>query len=174
MKKVHLVHEIHCSAEAFWKLYFDPEFTTALITQAIKVDDFKILKFTETDREIHRVSTGRPRINAPAAIQKVIGDNFSYTDEVRFDKSTQILRWQIRLSTFTDKTRNEGVLRVEPIGPDRIRRIADAEVEARIFGMGGIMESGMEKQMHEGWNAGAEFTNRWIASHQPSADKPAS
>ena len=168
MKKVHLVHEIHCSAEAFWKLYFDPEFTTALITQAIKVDDFKILKFTETDREIHRVSTGRPRINAPAAIQKVIGDNFSYTDEVRFDKSTQTLRWQIRLSTFTDKTRNEGVLRVEPLGPDRVRRIADAEVEARIFGMGGIMESGMEKQMHEGWTAGAEFTNRWIAARKPA------
>lgn len=169
MKKVHLVHEIHCSAEAFWKLYFDPEFTAALITQAVKVDDFKILKFAETDREIHRISTGRPRINAPAAIQKVIGDNFSYTDEVRFDKSTQILRWQIRLSTFTDKTRNEGVLRVEPIGPDRIRRIADAEVEARIFGMGGIMESGMEKQMQEGWGAGAEFTNRWIASHKQPA-----
>ena len=169
MKKVHLVHEIHCSAEAFWKLYFDPEFTAALITQAVKVDDFKILKFAETDREIHRISTGRPRINAPAAIQKVIGDNFSYTDEVRFDKSTQTLRWQIRLSTFTDKTRNEGVLRVEPIGPDRIRRIADAEVEARIFGMGGIMESGMEKQMQEGWGAGAEFTNRWIASHKQPA-----
>ena len=163
MKKVHLSHEIHCSPEAFWKLYFDPEFTAALIKEAIKVDDFKIVKFEETDREIHRITTGRPRINAPAAIQKVIGDNFSYTEEARLDRATQTLRWNIRLSTFADKTRNEGVLRVEPLGPDRVRRIADAEVEAKIFGMGGMMESGMEKQMQEGWAAGAEFTNRWIA-----------
>jgi hypothetical protein len=169
MKKVHLVHEIHCSPEAFWKLYFDPEFTAALLKEAIKIDDFKILKFEENDREIVRVTTGRPRLNAPAAIQKVIGDNFSYTEEARFDRATQTLRWQIRLSTFTDKTRNEGVLRLEPLGPDRVRRIADAEVEAKIFGMGGIMESGMEKQMQEGWAAGAEFSNRWIAAQKAKA-----
>jgi|JI10StandDraft_1071094.scaffolds.fasta_scaffold506405_3 hypothetical protein len=169
MKKVHLVHEIHCSPEAFWKLYFDPEFTAALLKEAIKIDDFKILKFEENDREIVRVTTGRPRLNAPAAIQKVIGDNFSYTEEARFDRATQTLRWQIRLSTFTDKTRNEGVLRLEPLGPDRVRRIADAEVEAKIFGMGGMMESGMEKQMQEGWAAGAEFSNRWIAAQKAKA-----
>jgi len=27
----------------------------------------------------------------------------------------------------------------------------------------------MEKQMQEGWAAGAEFTNRWIASHKPAS-----
>lgn len=168
MKKVHLVHEINCSPEAFWKLYFDPEFTQALLKEAIKVDDVKILKFEETDREIVRVTSGRPRLNVPAAIQKIVGDNFSYTEEARLDRATQTLRWTIRLSTFTDKTRNEGVLRVEPLGQGRVRRIADAEVEAKIFGMGGMMESGMEKQMQEGWNAGAEFTNRWLASHKPA------
>lgn len=169
MKKVHLSHEINCSPEVFWKLYFDPVFTEALLREAIKVDDFKIVKFEENDREIVRVTTGKPRISAPAAVQKIIGDNFSYTEEARFDRETQTLRWKISLSTFTDKTRNEGVMRVEPIGTDRIRRIGDAEVEAKIFGMGGMMESGMEKQMTEGWGTGAEFTNRWIAAGKAPA-----
>lgn len=164
MKKVHLSHEINCSPETFWKLYFDPTFTEGVVTEAIKVDDFKILKYEENEREIHRITTGKPRLNAPAAIQKVIGNNFSYTEEVRFDRKTQIARSKITLSTFTDKVRNECTLRVEPIGPDRVRRIADAELEVKIFGMGGIMESGMEKQMQEGWTAGAEFTNRWLAA----------
>jgi len=169
MKKVHLSHEINCSAEVFWKLYFDPAFTEALLREAIKVDDFKVVKQEENEREIVRITTGKPRISAPAAVQKIIGSNFSYTEEARFDRKTQTLRWKISLSTFTDKTRNEGVLRVEPIGPDRVRRIADAEVEARIFGMGGMMESGMEKQMLEGWAAGAEFTNHWIAAGKAPA-----
>ena len=169
MKKVHLSHEINCSPEAFWRLYFDPTFTAALVRDAIKVDDFKVLKFEENEREIVRVTSGKPRFAAPAAVKKIIGDNFSYTEEVRFDRATQTARWKISLSTFTDKTRNEGVLRVELLGPDRIRRVADAEVEARIFGMGGIMESGMEKQMIEGWTAGAAFTNKWIADGKAPA-----
>ncbi|HEY0135648.1 MAG TPA: DUF2505 family protein [Nannocystis sp.] len=169
MKKVHLSHEINCSPEVFWKLYFDPVFTEALLREAIKVDDFKVVKMEENDREIVRVTTGKPRISAPAAVQKIIGDNFSYTEEARFDRQTQTLRWKISLSTFTDKTRNEGTMRLEPIGTDRVRRIADAEVEAKIFGMGGMMESGMEKQMTEGWTTGAEFTNRWIAAGKAPA-----
>jgi hypothetical protein len=169
MKKVHLSHEINCSPEVFWKLYFDPAFTEALLREAIKVDDFKIVKLEETDQEIVRVTTGKPRISAPAAVQKMIGNNFSYTEEARFDRKTQTLRWKISLSTFTDKTRNEGVMRLEPIGTDRVRRIADAEVEAKIFGMGGMMESGMEKQMTEGWAEGAAFTNRWIAAGKAPA-----
>ena len=169
MKQVTLAHEINCSPAVFWKLFFDPAFTAALVREAIKVDDIKILKFEETEREIHRVTTGRPKINAPAAIQKVIGDNFSYTETGRFDRATQIWHWKIALSTFTDKTRNEGTFRLEPLGPDRVRRIGEAVVEAKIFGMGGMMESGMEKQMHEGWAAGAAFTNRWIADGKAPA-----
>lgn len=169
MKQIHLSHEIHCSPAAFWKLYFDPVFTAAVVREAIKVDDFKILKFEENEREIVRVTSGRPRLNAPAMIQKAIGDNFSYTESGRFDRQTQIWHWKITLSTFTDKTRNEGTMRVESIGQDRIRRIGDATVEAKIFGMGGMMESGMEKQMQEGWAAGAEFTNRWIADGKAPA-----
>ena len=169
MKQVHISHDVNCSPAMFWKLFFDPAFTAALVTEAIKVDEFKILKFEENDREIHRVTTGRPRINAPAAIQKVIGNNFSYTETGRFDRATQIWHWKIALSTFTDKTRNEGTIRLEPLGPDRTRRIGEAVVEAKIFAMGGMMESGMEKQMQEGWAAGAEFTNRWIAAGKAPA-----
>ena len=73
------------------------EFTAALIKEAIKVDDFKILKFEETDREIHRITTGRPRINAPAAIQKVIGEMGpmpgarAFLDKLREDYQVVIL-----------------------------------------------------------------------------------
>jgi len=169
MKQINLSHEIHCSPAVFWKLYFDPEFTAALLREAIKVDDFKILKYEENEREIVRISTGRPRINAPAAVQKIIGDNFSYTETGRLDRAAQLWHWNIALSTFTEKTRNEGTMRVESIGHNRIRRTGDAIVEAKIFGMGGMMESGMEKQMHEGWTAGAEFTNRWIAAGKAPA-----
>ena len=163
MKKVQLVHEINCSPAVFWKLYFDQPFTEALLREAIKVDDFKVLKFEENEREIHRMTSGKPRLTVPAAVKKVIGDNFGYTEEARFDRARQVAVSKIMLSTFTEKVRNECTIRVEELGPNRIRRIGEAELEVKIFGMGGIMESAMEKQLIEGWTAGAEFTNRWIA-----------
>ncbi len=169
MKKVHIAHEINCSPAVFWKLYFDPVFTEALLKEAIKVDEFKVLKFEETAQGVHRITTGKPRINAPAAVQKVIGSNFSYTEEARFDRAKGTTTSKISLSSFTDKVRNECTIRLEPLGTDRVRRIGDAEIEVKIFGMGGMMESAMEKQMVEGWNAGAEFTNRWIAAGKAPA-----
>ena len=170
MKNIHIVHEVDCSPAVFWKLYFDPAFTEALLRDALKVDDVKIVKFEDNERETIRVTSGRPRINAPAAVQKIIGSNFSYTESGRLDKQTGIWTWKISLSTFTDKVRNEGTMRLEQIGPNRVRRIGDAVVEAKIFGMGGMMESGMEKQMQEGWAAGAEYTNRWIAAGKAPAE----
>lgn len=169
MKNIHIAHEINCSPAVFWKLYFDPVFSEALVREAVKAEDFKILSFDENEREIVRVTTGRPKINAPAAIQKVIGANFSYTERGVFDKASQTWTWKISLSAFTDKVRNEGTMRLEPLGPDRVRRIGEGVVEAKIFGMGGMMESGMEKGFREGWDAGAAFTNRWIAAGKAPA-----
>ncbi len=165
MKRVRIAHEVNCSPEVFWQLYLDPVFTEALVREAIKVDNFKILKFEESPTEVHRITTGQPRISAPAAIQKIIGANFSYTEVLRFDRTQQVAKTSISLSTFGDKVRNDTTLRVEVLGPNRIRRIGDAEIEAKIFGMGGLIESNMEKQMQSGWADGAAFTNRWIAEH---------
>lgn len=163
MKNVHLAHDINCSVATFWKVYFDPAFNEALLRDIMKVDDYKILASEDNDREIRRTITGKPRVTLPAPIKKMIGDGFSFTEEGRFDKATQLWHFKIRISTFGDKARNEGTMRLEPIGDNKVRRVADAVVEAKIFGVGGMIEGGMEKQMQEGWAAGAEFMNRWLA-----------
>ena len=65
-------------------------------------------------------------------------------------------------SALADKMRNEGVMRIEAIGDNKVRRIADITIEAKIFGVGGLIESTAEKQLREGWGQSAIFMNDWI------------
>lgn len=169
MKQVKLVHEINCSPAVFWKLQFDPAFNEALLAHAMKVEQYKTLKFEENDREIRRTTTGKPKIDLPGPIKKIMGDGFAYTEEGKFDKATQTWSWKISVSSFGDKARNEGTMRLEPISDDKVRRIAEAVVECKIFGVGGLVEGNMEKAMVEGWNAGAAFINKWIADGKAPA-----
>ena len=66
-------------------------------------------------------------------------------------------------STLAEKLKNEGTMRIEPIGEDRVRRIADIVVEAKIFGIGGLMESTTEKELRNGWDKSADFMKKWLA-----------
>jgi hypothetical protein len=165
MKQIHLAHEINCSPEEFWKLFFDPAFNEALLRDVMKVSEFQVTKFEDGEREILRTTTGKPQVNLPGPIKKIIGDGFSYTEEGRFEKGAKRWHFKIKISSFGDKARNEGTMHVEPAGEGKVRRVCDATVEAKIFGVGGMIESGMEKQMQDGWTAGAAFMNKWIAEH---------
>lgn len=163
MGKFTVTHEINCNTETFWKVFFDKEFNEKLYLESLGFPQFKITEQRETDSEIVRKVMGQPKMEVPGPIAKMLGSNFSYTEDGTFKKATQVWSWKLTPSTMADKVRNEGVLRIEPIGDTKIRRIATIEVEAKIFGVGGLMESTTEKQLRDGWDKSAVFMNKWIA-----------
>jgi hypothetical protein len=95
-------------------------------------------------------------------VAKLIGANFRYTEEGSMSKSDRIWRWKMTPSTLADKLFTSGVVKAERISDDRTRRIAEMNVEAKIFGLGGIMESSAEKQLRDGWDKSATFMNKYL------------
>jgi hypothetical protein len=168
MKRATLTHEIQCSADDFWKVFFDREFVVTLFKDALKFSDFEILEQKESDAEILRRVRGRPRMNMPGPVQKVLGDRFGYEEEGRFDRKSKVWTWRMKPNALGDKLRHTGSLRVEAIDAGRCRRIAELELEAKVFGVGGLIESSAEKDMKEGWDQSASFMNRWIREHPPA------
>jgi hypothetical protein len=81
-------------------------------------------------------------------------------------KAERVWRWKMTPSTLADKLFTSGLVRIETLGSDKVRRIADMNVEAKIFGVGGLIEGTAEKQMREGWDKSAAFMNKWIADHK--------
>jgi hypothetical protein len=105
----------------------------------------------------------------PGPVAKLMGSNFRYTEEGTWDKGTKIWRWKMTPSTMAEKLRNEGTMRIEEIGGDKVRRIADLVMEAKVFGIGGLIESSAEKELRNGWDQSAVFQRKWIANMNKSA-----
>lgn len=163
MGKFTVTHEINCNAETFWKTFFDKGFNEELYLQHLGFPDFKVLEQNETDTQITRKTAGQPKMDVPGPVAKLLGSGFRYTEEGSFDKKTQLFHWKMIPSTLADKLRTEGTVRIEPIGDNKVRRIADITVEAKIFGVGGLMESSAEKQLRQGWDNSAIFMNKYLA-----------
>ena len=167
MRKFTLKHEINCSAEQFWKVFFDKDFNNRLFLEGLGFPQYEIVEQTETDGAIRRTVRGRPKMNLPRPLMKLLGDLFAYTEDGSFDPKTQVWSFKMTPSTLAGRLLNEGTTRVEAIDDKKCRRIADLVCEAKVFGLGGLLEKTSEAEMTKGWNYSAKFMNRWLADHPP-------
>jgi hypothetical protein len=163
MGKFTVTHEINCNADTFWKIFFDKTFSEKLYKESLGFPEYTITEQRDTGTEVIRVSVGTPKMDMPGPVAKLLGSSFSFTEHGTFNKATKVYRFKSTPSTMADKLRNEGTLRIEPIGDNKVRRIAEIEIEAKVFGVGGLIESSAEKQFREGWDRSAVYMNQWIA-----------
>lgn len=163
MATITLKHEINCDAETFWKLFVDDEFNDRLYRDVLQFPEFKVVEQRETETEIIRNTQGRPKMNVPAPVAKLLGSSFGYLDEGRLDKKTGTWRFKITPTILAGKLRNEGTVRIEPAGEGKVRRLVEIIIEAKVFGVGGMLESATEKETRDGWEKSAKFMNEWIA-----------
>jgi hypothetical protein len=63
------------------------------------------------------------------AVQKVLGSNFAYVEETRFDKKSGVMTFKVTPSTMADKMFTSGTLRMQSLGEHRCRRRADEPVQ---------------------------------------------
>lgn len=162
MGKFTMTHEINCDVDTFWKTFFDKGFNEELYRKQLGFPQFDIIDQKDTDTSITRTVKGTPKMEVPGALAKLLGNNFGYTEEGTFDKGTKTWRWKLTPSTLADKIRNVGMVRVEPLGDKKVRRTAEVEVEAKVFGVGGLIESTAEKQLRQGWDESAVFMNKYL------------
>lgn len=163
MPNFKVTHEINCNADTFWKLFFDKEFNERLYKEGLGFPEFTVLDQQETDTRLTRKCQGMPKLNMPGPVVKLLGNGFRYTEEGTWDKGTKVWKWKMTPSTMADKLKQEGTMRIEVVGDNRVRRVAELVNEAKVFGLGGLIESSAEKQLREGWDLSAKFFNTWIA-----------
>ena len=162
MGKFTVTHEIRCNVETFWTVFLDKEFNVQLYTGSLGFPDFKVVDQTDEGTTVTRKVSAQPKMDVPGALQKLIGQGFRYTEEGSMKKAEGIWRWKMTPSTLADKLFTSGTIRAEAVGSDRTRRIAEINIEAKIFGLGGLIEGTTEKQMRDGWDKSATFMNKYL------------
>ncbi len=165
MKTFSLSHEINCDQEKFWALFFDKALNEAMFRDGLQFPHYEVLEFKETATEIVRRVKVIPKMDAPGPVAKALGSSFSYVEDGTFDKAAKVLRWKTTPSAMADKVTTRGTIKAEPAGDGKVRRVSDFEYEAKVFGIGGIIESAFEKSLRSGWDKSAEFLNRWLKEH---------
>ena len=144
------------SQDDYLAFFFDREETLRMYRDYQRFPEVDI-KQTEDDNTIRRTIVAIPRLEVPAPVAKLLGSIFRYTEESVFDKKTKVLTFKTTPSILADKVKNEGTMRVEALGPNKCRRTVDVVLSAKIFGIGGMVESAFEKTIRDGWKNGTEF-----------------
>lgn len=171
--KFTLRHPYMIEPEAFWRdVFFDPEYNRKLYLEGLKFSAFDVLEETSPPdgRRTRKVRVA-PRLDAPAAIKKVIGDSMTYVEEGRLETlGPNTPRWvsHVTPSTLADKTRVSTEFWLERTGPNQSDRVAQFEVEVKIFGIGGMFEGFLKKSMEDNYAKAAEFTNQWLRARGQS------
>ncbi len=160
-------HEIDCTPDRFWDLYFDPGFQERMFIDGLGWSAPEITIVKDDDDELARNITATPRISVPGPIAKLIKHTLGYTEEARFDKRERMFRMKHRTNIFGDRVRLEGRFWVDAVGEHRCRRQAELEVDAKIFGIARVLEKAVQVNMKKGWDDSAHFYNRWVAKHPP-------
>lgn len=163
MNKFTLTHEFDCTPEVFWsKVNFDKEMNERMYKTALQFPEFTLLELTETDSEIFRRTRSTPKVDLPGPVQKLLGSNFQFTEETRYDKRSGRAVFKGIPSTMADKMKTDGTMRVEALGASRCRRVIEVTVEAKVMMVGGLLESTAEKNMRDSYDKSAVFMNQWI------------
>lgn len=159
-----LRHTIDCTPARYWELFFDADWTHDLFDDGL---NFRCeVGPTEVDGGIRRRTMQVvPKVELPGPVAKLFGDKLGYVEHGRYDEAKQLWHYELRLNILADKIRLGGDMTLEPLGEDRLTRVSVMWVEAKIFGIGGLVEKAAEKNMRDGWDKSADWINRWLAQH---------
>ncbi len=158
-------HSFPISPEAFWtKLFFDPEYNRALFEGHLQFMLYKVLTLdTLPDGSVHRRVECVPKVEMPAAAKKILGETASYVEDGTYDKETGRFTADVLPKVGGDTIKTKVTLWLEPRGANEVDRIAEVDTTVKIFGVGKVLESFIEKQTRASYDTAAEFTVRWIA-----------
>jgi len=155
-------HVFDTNVETYWdKIFFDEGYNLGLFREELGFG-YEVLELTkEADGTVRRKVRTTPKSDAPTAVKKLIGDGLSYLEEGRFDPVKRRWLYTITPSKLADKISIKGELWAEPKG-DKLERIATLDLEVKIFGVGKIVESFIEKTTRDSYDKAAAFTNRFV------------
>ncbi len=148
-------HSINCTPDVFWeKIVREEAFNEALYKEELGFG------YALLDEGPPRRARIEPRMDAPKAIQKVLGDNVSFV-EVGGMQGEEY-EFEIEPSTLASKLKISGKMRIDPQGETKCWRCVEFTIEAKIFGVGKLLESFIAKETKDRYEGSARFTNVYL------------
>jgi hypothetical protein len=164
MNETRLEHRIACNLDKFWQVFLDPEFYKAATLEGLGFPYFSIISQEDDGKTFRRVCEIQPKLDVPGPVAKLLGSSFRYREEAEFDHASKLWKFKVVPSVMTDKLFVSGEVRAVADG-EATRRIVETRAEAKVFGIGGLIETSFVGELKKGWDQAAVFMNAWVAKH---------
>jgi len=155
-----------CTPDTFWESFLNEAYLRALYLDELEARAFDVLEIGDASRKLRIV----PKMKLPAPVAKLIGESFAYEEHGTLDRATNEWTWRMVQPANLDPKRKprkdavtmHGTFRIEPSGAGHCRRTDSFTVEAKIFGLGGLIESTIEKELKHARATEYAFLARWL------------
>jgi hypothetical protein len=164
MKERRIEHTYDCNADVFWnQIFLDEEYNRKFFLDELHFESWRVVRSEERGNEVQRVIEAVPKLgDLPGAIKRLLSDGAAYTERGVVDRAGQRYRLEVTPRSLSSKLSISGELSTAPLGERSCRRIYVARVEARVFGVGGMLEDRLLHDIERSYAKAAAFTNRWI------------
>lgn len=169
MKERRIEHIYDCSAEVFWnQIFLDEEYNRKLFVDELHFSTWRVLRSEERGSEVHRTIEATPPLgDLPGALKRLLSEGLGYEEHGVLDRQRQRYHLEVKPRSLANKLTITGDLTTEPLSDRSCRRIYVPRVEARVLGVGGMIEQRLLDDIEKSYNKAALFTNRWIAERFP-------
>ena len=154
-----------CSELTFWeKVFFDAEYNRRLFYDELHFSEWRELERKDEGERVRRwVKASPPMGDLPGPLKAAIGDGAGYEERGVFERANRRYDANVQPNRLGDKVTVTLVFRTEPLNEKRCRRIVDGTVVARVFLIGGMLETRMVDDLRRSYEKSAAFTNRFLA-----------
>ena len=155
-----------CTPDTFWSTFLDESYVRTLYVDELEYHAFDVLDLSATSRKL-RIA---PNMRLPAPVAKLIGGSFVYEEHGTLDRAKNEWTWRMVQPDNLDSKRKprkdavimRGTARIEASGADHCRRTDASAVEAKIFGLGSLIESTIDKELQRARATEYAFLARWL------------
>ena len=155
-----------CTSDTVWASFLDESYLRALYIGELESRAFAVLEIGEASRKLRIV----PKMKLPAPVAKLIGESFAYEEHGTLDRATNEWTWRMvqpanldpKSKPRKDAVTMHGTVRIEASGDGHCRRTDNFTVEAKIFGLRGLIESSIEKELQTARAKEYAFFTRWV------------
>jgi hypothetical protein len=160
-----VTHKIETNVDGFWNAFFDPELSQALMDDLKEYAGFEILEERKDDQgNVHRRIHCWTKIEIPAIAQKLVGDG-KYTEVGFFDNAKKRYKAQYLPNMNSDKIHTDVEIYAQPLGDGKhCERVIQVVNTVKVFGIGSMLASLLERTQREAHTHSADFTNNWLRS----------
>jgi len=161
-------HTIDTDVDGFWKLFLDMGVARAMWTDLGSPGSFEVVEERVSEQgSIHWTIDYAAEIELPNFVKKLVGDG-SYSEVGVFDNAQKVYSARCVPKVNADKFCTTFEITAQPLGDgSRCERVIAVENKVKVFGVGGLIESYLERSQREAHTKVADFLNRWI--HQGTA-----